>query len=41
MYADNFEKEGYTELDFIASMKMAVSLSCTYELIMLCSAGNF
>ena len=27
MYADNFEREGYTELDFIASMKMAVSLS--------------
>lgn len=27
MYADNFKEEGYTELDFIASMKMAVSVS--------------
>ena len=25
MYSDNFEKEGYTELDFIATMKTAVS----------------
>lgn len=26
MYAENFEREGYTELDFISSMKMAVSI---------------
>jgi len=24
MYSDNFEKEGYTELDFIAAMKTSV-----------------
>ena len=25
MYSDNFEKEGYTEFDFIAAMRTAVS----------------
>lgn len=31
MYADNFEREGYTEKDFIASMKMAVSIPIYYS----------
>ena len=33
MYAANFESEGYTELDFIATMKMGVR-------ILFCNAWN-
>ena len=39
-YQENFEKEGYTNLEFIASMKVEVSC-IRYSLTNLCTYYNY